>query len=75
LLLIKELNQCEKLDRIDDELILTFIEETSTDEVKQNIIETLFLNKIDIREITKSKTTIEDIFIKLVSSDNEKVVI
>ncbi len=74
-MLIKELNQCEKLDRIDDELILTFIEETSTDEVKQNIIETLFLNKIDIREITKSKTTIEDIFIKLVSSDNEKVVI
>ncbi|MGB3367573.1 MAG: ABC transporter ATP-binding protein [Acidaminobacteraceae bacterium] len=45
-----------------------------SDVIKQKIIESLFLNKLEILEITKHKITIEDVFLKLVGDNRDKVV-
>jgi ABC-2 type transport system ATP-binding protein len=60
---------------LDDDIILfKFDKPSNIERQKQKIIEILFVNNIDIYEISKHKTTIEDIFINLVSTEDEAVV-
>jgi len=59
----------------EEEIKLTIEDSLSLDLIKKKVIEVLFINQVDILEITKHKTTIEDIFIKLVTSDDLKAVI
>lgn len=47
-------------------------EPVNVNSVKQKIVEVLFMHQIDIYEITKQITTIEDIFIQLVTNESEK---
>jgi ABC-2 type transport system ATP-binding protein len=66
--------ETESLQLQEDELIVYFTKDASVDGDKKKIIEMLFLNKIDILEISRRKTTVEDIFIKLVTNDDTKAV-
>lgn len=74
--LIENLGFKLNVDVIDEEMKVSLTNKGERIyKVKQMIIETLFVNQIDILEIGKYKTTVEDIFIKLVTFDDKKAVI
>jgi len=72
--IIKSNGFTNEIESTENGLKITLTKGLSSDAVKQEIIESLFVNQVDIFEITKHKTTIEDVFLKLVGTDQEKAV-
>lgn len=71
-MIIENTHFAKTIEIIDGSIKITLNDGLSRDEVKQKIIQELFMNKLDIFEIMKYKTTIEDVFLNLVGTDHEK---
>lgn len=71
--IIKENGYCSEVGLSDGEIKLSFDKADYSDDTMHSIIETIFTNKIDIYEVSRSKVTIEDIFINLVNDAEKEV--
>lgn len=70
--IIETMHYAKAIEFIDGSIKITLNDGLISDEVKQKIIQELFVNKLDLFEIMKYKTTIEDVFLKLVGTDYDK---
>ncbi|SHH92239.1 ABC transporter ATP-binding protein [Clostridium grantii] len=73
-MIIEKMNLAENVKITEEGIRIILQKDALSDQIKQEIVQSLFLEKLDIYEITKYKTTVEDIFLKLVTDSNEKVV-
>lgn len=74
-MIIEQADLAQNIEETEEGLRITIGKEKIEDAVKQQIVGKLFLEKLDLYEITKYKTTVEDIFLKLVNDKDEKVVL
>jgi ABC-type multidrug transport system ATPase subunit len=74
-MIIEQADLAQSIEETEEGLRITIGKEKIEDAVKQQIVGKLFLEKLDLYEITKYKTTVEDIFLKLVNDKDEKVVL
>ena len=74
-MIIEQADLAQNIEETEEGLRITIGKEKFEDAVKQQIVGKLFLEKLDLYEITKYKTTVEDIFLKLVNDKDEKVVL
>ena len=74
-IIIEQADLAQNIEKTEEGLRITIGKEKFEDAVKQQIVGKLFLEKLDLYEITKYKTTVEDIFLKLVNDKDEKVVL
>jgi len=65
---LKSISGIAKMETEVDYVEVTLKNVQETDLIKRRIVETLFMNHIDVFEITKVKSSMEDIFLNLVNS-------